>query len=68
MFEQTRRVFNGDNRGLPNFLLSRAGNYNALWGSNYIVFVCGVPGESEIDGLIEDLLLYRKLELQQFYL
>ena len=70
MFEQIRCIFNRENRGLPDFLLPRAGKCNTMWGSDYVVYVCDVLNESVIDvlidALIEDFLVLRELELQRF--
>ena len=66
MFGQTRCIFNRENRGMPDFLLPRAGKCNTMWGSDYVVYVCGVLNESVIDTLIEEFLVLRELELRRF--
>ena len=66
MFEQTRCIFNRENRGLPDFLLTRTDKHNTMWGSDYVVYVCGVLNESVIDTLIEEFLVLRGLELRRF--
>ena len=63
MLEQLRSVVHEyHHRVIPDFIENKKVKHNTSWGVDYIVSSCDILSKSDVDMVIEDMLLLREMK------